>query len=137
MKIYDPRQDGPLQPLAPHGLLEVAMASVLLLVLLVGLCLLAPSWFLDPALPAGDPALAGASTPAWYWLPLLGFFSLLPGGWGLALGVLLVLALAGLPFADKGPRLPLRQRPLLLKVFLLGLCLVLGLFLWGAWRMAG
>lgn len=135
MKLYDPRRDGPLQPLMPHGLLDLALAGLGLLVLLVGLCVLAPGWFQDPPLPAGGPALAGAATPAWYWLPLLGLFDLLPGGWGLTLGVLLLLALGGLPFWQRGPRLPARQRPLFLKVLFTTLTLLLGLFLWGAWRM--
>lgn len=135
MKTYDPRRDGPLQPLVPHGLLDLALAGLGLLALLVAVSLLAPAWFQDPPLPAGQPPMAGAATPAWYWLPLLGFFSLLPGGWGLGLGVLMLAALAGLPFWDRGPRLPARRRPLFLKMLVLSLVLLLALLLWGAWRV--
>lgn len=135
MKIYDPRRDGPLQPLLPHGLLDLGLAALGLLALLVALCLLAPGWFQDSPLPAGGPPLPGAAAPGWYWLPLLGFFDLLPGAWGLVLGTLALLALAGLPFWRRGPRLPARQRPLFLKGLLAGLALLLALFLWGAWRV--
>ena len=137
MKIYDPRQDGPLQPLVPHGLVDMGLAALGVLAILVGLCVLAPGWFQDPPLPAGQPPLPGAVTPAWYWLPLLGFFSLLPGGWGVIAGGLMVAALAALPFWARGPRLPVRQRPHFLKVVLAVASFVLAMFLWGAWRMTG
>jgi quinol-cytochrome oxidoreductase complex cytochrome b subunit len=137
MKRYDPRHDGPLQPLAPHGLADLALSVTGMLILLVGLCALAPGWFQDPPLPAQGPPLAGAAGPGWYWLPLLGLVNLLPGAWGLLLALGALLALAGLPFWDQGPRLPLRQRPRFVKVLLAVLALVLGLGLWGAWQVAG
>ncbi|MFH1034044.1 MAG: hypothetical protein V1806_06010 [Pseudomonadota bacterium] len=136
MKRYDPRHDGPLEPLLPHGLADMALAVTGLLILLVGLCVLTPSWFQDPPLPVQGPPLAGAAGPAWYWLPLLGLASLLPGGWGLLPGLAALLALAGLPFWDRGPRLPPRQRPGFVRILLLTLALLLGLTLWGAWRVA-
>lgn len=136
MKRYHPRHDGPLEPLVPHGLADLALSAVGLMILLVGLCVLAPGWFQDPPLPAQGLSLAGAAGPAWYWLPILGFFSLLPGGWGLLPAVAALLALVALPFLDRGPRLPLRQRPRFLQVLLLVLLLVLGLTLRGAWLVA-
>jgi quinol-cytochrome oxidoreductase complex cytochrome b subunit len=136
MKRYDPRRDGPLEPLVPHGLADMALAVVGLLILLVGLCALAPGWFQDPPLPAQGPPLVGSAGPAWYWLPLLGLAGLLPGAWGFLPGLAVLLALAGLPFWDHGPRLPLRQRPHFVRVMLLALLLLGALTLWGAWRVA-
>lgn len=137
MKRYDPQNDGPLEPLAPHGLVDGFLAALGLLALLAALCVLAPSWFQDQPLALGSRDPWQPTAPAWYLAPLLGLGRLLPGGWGLAATLAGLAFLGGLPYLEpwaqrRWPgRHPLRR--------LAWLCALLAALLgaWGAWGGRG
>ena len=99
----------------------IASVLVIVLLLLLALAFGAP---LEP--PANPTDTAYVPLPEWYFLPFYQLLKLFPGSMEatIAVGVplLLVIALLGLPFFDRGSRRNLRHRPVALAslVFLLG-----------------
>jgi quinol-cytochrome oxidoreductase complex cytochrome b subunit len=136
MKRYDPQADGPLQPLAPHALVDGLIACLGVLALLAALCVLAPSWFQDPPVALGGRVVQ-PTAPAWYLAPLLGLGRLLPDGWAWAPVALGLALLGGLPHWERwaGRRWP--DRPLARRLALLLLALLAFLGAWGVWGGRG
>ena len=99
----------------------IASFTVVLILVLLALAFGAP---LEP--PADPTDSSYVPRPEWYFLPFYQLLKLFPGSLEstIAVGVplLLVIALIGLPFFDRGSRRSLRHRPLGLVtlVFLLG-----------------
>ena len=93
---------------------------------IVGLLLLAKTFGAPLELPADPTDTSYVPRPEWYFLPFYQLLKLFPGSMEstIAVGVpaLLVLAILGLPFFDRGSRRNLLHRPLALGalVFLLG-----------------
>jgi quinol-cytochrome oxidoreductase complex cytochrome b subunit len=127
-----------LLPFWPHYALSEFIAWYIMLVVLVSLAALFPAGLEDKANPLLTPEHV---KPEWYFLSVYQFlkvaavFSFLGSEAPRFLGVFLpgvALALLFLlPFIDRVPKRPARQRPVMLALVVIILLIVIGLTAWG------
>ena len=127
-----------LLPFWPHYVLSEFIAWYIILGVLIILAALFPAGLEDKAEPFKTPEHV---KPEWYFLSVYQFlkvasvFSFLgaeaPRLAGIFLPALGMALLFFLPFLDRGPKRPARQRPLMLLITLVVLLIIIGLTVWG------
>jgi len=127
-----------LLPFWPHYVLSELIAWYVILGLLVTLSAVIPAGLEDRANAMLTPEHV---KPEWYFLSVYQFlkvaavFSFLgsdmPRLLGIAIPGVLIAMLFFLPFLDRVPKRPARQRPIMLAVVVLALLVVIGLTIWG------
>jgi quinol-cytochrome oxidoreductase complex cytochrome b subunit len=127
-----------LLPFWPHYVLSELIAWYVILGILVTLAAFLPAGLEDRANPLLTPEHV---KPEWYFLSVYQFlkvaavFSFLGADAPRLLGILIpgiaMAALFLLPFWDRGPKRPARQRPVMLVVLFGVLVILIALTLWG------
>lgn len=127
-----------LLPFWPHYVLSELIAWYVILGLLVTLSAVIPAGLEDRANAMLTPEHV---KPEWYFLSIYQFlkmsavFSFLGSDMPRLLGILipgvLIAMLFFLPFLDRVPKRPARQRPVMVAVVVLALVVVIGLTIWG------
>jgi quinol-cytochrome oxidoreductase complex cytochrome b subunit len=127
-----------LLPFWPHYVLSELIAWYVILGVLVTLSAILPAGLEDKANPLLTPEHV---KPEWYFLSVYQFlkvaavFSFLGAEAPRLLGVLipgiLLALLFFLPFLDRGPKRPARQRPWMLALVVIVLLVVIALTIWG------
>ncbi len=127
-----------LLPFWPHYVLSELIAWYVILGILVMLAAFLPAGLEDRANPLLTPEHV---KPEWYFLSVYQFlkvaavFSFLgaeaPRLLGIVIPGIAMAALFFLPFLDRGPKRPARQRPLMLIILVSVLVILIGLTLWG------
>ncbi len=116
-----------------HNVLDDAIVSLGLVLVLCALAIYVPHPLEQPANPIG---VGFAPRPEWYFLWLFQLLRLFPGKLEpvgvLGVPLVLVLLLMGLPFLDRGPRRHPMSRPVTVGVWTLGGIAVLWLTVLGA-----
>ena len=131
-------QEKKLLPFWPHYVLSELIAWYVILGLLVTLSAIIPAGLEDRANAMLTPEHV---KPEWYFLSVYQFlkvaavFSFLgpdmPRLLGIVIPGVLIAMLFLLPFLDRVPKRPARQRPVMLAVVVLVLLVVIGLTIWG------
>ncbi|MBI5300745.1 MAG: hypothetical protein HY868_01305 [Chloroflexi bacterium] len=134
-KSPDPKK---LLPFWPHYVLSELIAWYVILGILVTLAAYLPAGLEDRANPLLTPEHV---KPEWYFLSVYQFlkvaavFSFLgadaPRLLGIVIPSIALALLFFLPFLDRGPKRPARQRPLMLIILIGVLAVVIGLTVWG------
>ncbi len=127
-----------LLPFWPHYVLSELIAWYVILGILVTLAAFLPAGLEDRANPLLTPEHV---KPEWYFLSVYQFlkvaavFSFLGADAPRLLGIVIpgiaMAALFFLPFLDRGPKRPARQRPRMLIILVSVLVILIGLTLWG------
>ena len=127
-----------LLPFWPHYVLSELIAWYVILGILVTLAAFLPAGLEDRANPLLTPEHV---KPEWYFVSVYQFlkvaavFSFLGADAPRLLGIVIpgiaMAALFFLPFLDRGPKRPARQRPRMLIILVSVLVILIGLTLWG------
>ena len=127
-----------LLPFWPHYVLSELIAWYVILGILVTLAAFLPAGLEDRANPLLTPEHV---KPEWYFVSVYQFlkvaavFSFLgadaPRLLGIVIPGIVMAALFFLPFLDRGPKRPARQRPRMLIILVSVLVILIGLTLWG------
>lgn len=116
-------------PFVPHHILKEAATVPLLIAFMLMLILFFPEHHQEPADPYSTPAHI---KPEWYFLAAYQTLKIVPNEvLGMAVQGAAVFGLVLLPFLDRAPRKPLRQRPLFTAGFIFVVIATVALSIWG------
>ncbi len=117
------------EPFFPNDVIR----KLIIFYAILGILVVAAVYIPMPVEPPADPFNTPAHIkPEWYFLGVYQFLKLIPNETlGIFLQMIGVLILIFLPFLDRGPRKPLRERPILTVVAILVALGYIILSIWG------
>jgi len=139
MKYNKNNWHGELEPFFPNDVIDKGIIVSIVLGIFIAVAFFYPGLFLPPEVPADPTNTPLHVKPEWYFLAAYQTLKMVPTNIfgeaaeliGMGIQVVAITGIMLLPFLDRSSEKNWRRRPYFLKLVILGLCIFIGMTVWG------